>query len=220
MSATGRRCPRGLMLLVSLSFACAVCPPRADKANDDTALANDGTTTEAKRNGLMEPKIDRQCDFSKVERTLESYPCTPVLTREHEDVIWINAPEEVTFTPHGDEPLGEDTRFIICGAIQMRTETLADLGIHGNTMDVLMLVAVDAKTNRTYRGTIGHLGTRIPMPKELQKPPVPGYLIGHSFNPNLVTSFDMPAVETDYYVHALLGPFKSNVLKVRLRRRK
>ena len=168
----------------------------------------------------MEPKIDRQCDFGQVQRTFARYPCTPVLGPLHENVIRINAPEEVTFVPGGDEPLGEDTKFIICGAMQMRTETLGELGIHGTELDALMLVAVDAKTNKTYSGTIGQLGTPDPMPEELKTPPVPGYLIGECFNPNLVRSFDLPAVETDYYVHAVLGPFKSNVLKVRLRRRK
>jgi hypothetical protein len=68
--------------------------------------------------------------------------------------------------------------------MRMRTETLARLGLHGNEVDAVMLVAVDAKSNKTYSGRI------------------------------------LPPHETDYYVHAVLGPFKSNVLKVRLRRAK
>ncbi|HET6149103.1 MAG TPA: hypothetical protein VFH68_16315 [Polyangia bacterium] len=166
----------------------------------------------------MEPKINRDCDFSQVERTYASYPCTPVLTPEHENFIRINAPEEVTFIPRGDRPLNEKTPFIICGALQMRTETLAELGVRGDATDAVMLVAVDAKTNKTYSGHIGQLGTPDPMPEDLHTAMVPGYLIGESFNPNLVRSFDLPPVETDYYVHAVIGPFKSNVLKVRLRR--
>jgi hypothetical protein len=182
---------------------------------------NGGTAASERKKGRMtEPKIDRQCDFSQVERTFASYPCTPVLGPEHVNVIRINAPEEVTFVPHGDEPLGEDTRFVICGAIQMLTDTLDQLGIRGDTLDALMLVAVDARNNRTYTGAIARFGTREPMPDDLRKPRTPGYLIGESFNPNLVLSFDLPPAETDYYVHAALGPFKSNVLKVRLRRRK
>jgi hypothetical protein len=190
------------------SVACGACQRRAETVQ----------AVDAKRSSLMEPKINRDCDFSQVERTYASYPCTPVLTPEHENLIRINAPEEVAFVPRGDRPLNEKTRFVICGALQMRTETLAELGIRGDATDAVMLVAVDTKTNQTYSGHIGHLGTPDPMPEDLRTAPVPGYLIGESFNPNLVRSFDLPPVETDYYVHAVLGPFKSNVLKVRLRR--
>ena len=168
----------------------------------------------------MEPTINRKCDFSQVEETFAEYPCTPVLTREHEDVIRINAPEEVVFIPHGERALGEDTRFIVCATMRMRTETLAKLGMYGNEEDSVMFVAVDAKNSKTYSGPIAQFGTSIPMPEHLRRPPVPGYVIGESFNPNLVTSFGLPPVETDYYVHAALGPIKSNVLLVRLRRAK
>jgi len=203
-----------LVMFAATSLACAACRHRAQSANDNSA---GGKAGDAKRNVPMEPKINRQCDFGQVEETFATYPCTPVLTREHENVIRINAPEEVIFTPHGDQPLGEDTRFIVCGAMQMRTETLGELGVHATELDALMLVAVDARTNKTYTGPIGQLGTPEPMPEELKGPVIPGYLIGESFNPNLVRSFDLPPVETDYYVHAVLGPFKSNVLKVRLK---
>jgi hypothetical protein len=168
----------------------------------------------------MEPSINRKCDFSQVEQTFAEYPCTPVLTREHEDVIRINAPEEVVFIPHGERALGEDTNFIVCATMRMRTETLAKLGLYSNEVDSVMFVAVDAKSNKTYSGPIARLGTSIPMPEDLKTPMEPGYVIGESFNPNLVTSFALPPVETDYYVHAVLGPFKSNVLLVRLRRAK
>jgi hypothetical protein len=60
-----------------------------------------------------------------------------------------------------------------------------------------------------------------PMPEDLKKnqPPMLGYTFTESFNPNLVRSFELPAVETDYDVHVVLGPFKSNVLRVKLRRK-
>jgi hypothetical protein len=219
MSSPRRRDARALLLLASqiLGFlACAACRRPGERVNE----THGGNVADAKRNRTMEPKINRQCDFSQVEETFTTYPCTPVLGRDQENVIQINAPEEVAFIPHGERPLREDTHFIVCGAMQMRTETLGELGMHGNQLEALMLVAVDAKSNKTYSGSIGQLGTPEPMPESLKKPPVPGYLIGESFNPNLVMSFDLPPVETDYFVHAVLGPFKSNVLKVRLRRAK
>jgi hypothetical protein len=104
----------------------------------------------------------------------------------------------------------------------MRAETLDEVGIRGFAVDALMLVAVDARSHVSYTGQIARLGTRVPMPDKLKKnsPPMIGYVFGESFNPNLVRSFKLPAVESDYDVHVVLGPFKSNVLRVRLRRKK
>ncbi len=168
----------------------------------------------------MEPTINRKCDFSQVQKVLAESPCTPVLTDEHEDIIRINAPEEVVFVPRGERPLREDTKFIVCATMRMRTETLAKLGLYSDEVDSVIFVAVDARSNKTYSGPIARLGTSIPMPEDLKAPMEPGYVIGESFSPNLVTSFALPPVETDYYVHAVLGPIKSNVLLVRLRRAK
>jgi len=170
----------------------------------------------------VEPKINRQCDFSQAEEPFGPNPCTPELGREHENVIRINAPEEVLFTVVDDGPLDERmANFIVCGATMMRAETLHELGI-SDALGALMLVAVDAKTHKSYTGRIARLGTSIPMPDDLEKdlPPMVGYVFGESFNPNLVRSFELLAVETDYDVHVVLGPFKSNVLRVRLRRKK
>ena len=224
MSGVGRRssaAPLALACLLVTAMGCAACRQRtANPTTGDASLAGREQPAKGKGKPMTEPKIDRNFDFSQVERTFTAYPCTPALGPDHENVIRINAPEEVTFRSHGDDPLGEDTHFVICGAMQMRSETLGELGFHGDELEGIMLVAVDAKTNKTYTGAIGFLGTRLPMPEELKKPTTPGYLIGESFNPNLVRSFDLPPVETDYFVHAVLGPFKSNVLKVRLRRAK
>ncbi len=170
----------------------------------------------------MEPKINHQCDFSQVDATYASYPCTPVLEAEDENVIRINAPEEVAFTVLDDGPLDERmANFIICGAMRMRAETLHEMGIL-DALDALLLVAVDVKTHKSYTGPIADLGLPEPLPEDLKtnSPPMIGYVFGESFSPNLVRSFELPAVETDYDVHVVLSPFKSNVLRVRLRRKK
>jgi hypothetical protein len=170
----------------------------------------------------MEPKINRQCDFGQVEATFAAYPCTPVFDPKEEDVIRINAPEVVTFTAEGDEPLKENTtRFVICGSMKMRAETLHKLGLLGDELDQLMIVAFDTKSHKSYTGPIPQLGMPDPMPDDLKKdqPPMLGYTFTESFNPNLVRSFDLPPVETDYDVHVVLGPFKSNVLRVKLRQK-
>ena len=175
-----------------------------------------------KRTSTMEPKINRQCDFSQVEATYAAYPCTPRFDPDEEDVIRINAPEEVTFTAVGDEPLKErTTHFVICGSMKMRAETLHKLVPQGDELDALMIVVVDPKSHKSYTGPIATLGTPDPMPDDLKKnqPPMLGYTFTESFNPNLVSSFELPAVETDYDVHVVLGPFKSNVLRVKLRRK-
>jgi hypothetical protein len=203
---------------VVLLAAAAACNHGAGRKLDAAAPRPNDT----KGRLAMEPKIDRNCDFSQVESLTEEYPCTPKLGPRDEDVIRINAPEEVRYSSEGDGPLDErHAKFVICGAMKMRTETLYDLGIVGpEHLDAIMLVAVDAKTGKTYTGPIPQLGMREPMPEELRKKVTRtvGYVIGSCFNPNLVRSFELPAVDADYFVHAVLGPFKSNVLRVRLRR--
>ena len=170
----------------------------------------------------MEQKINRQCDFGQVDRVFATSPCTPVFAQDEEDVIRINAPEVVAFSATDVEPLDErHAKFIICGAMKMRAETLHKLGLLGSELDALMLVAVDTQSHKSYTGPIGKLGTSEPMPDELKNnlPPMAGYTFTESFNPNLVRSFELPSVETDYDVHVVLGPFKSNVLRVKLRRK-
>jgi hypothetical protein len=205
---------------MAAALASAGCRPTAATKPDGPS---EPRAEETKEGRSMEATIDRQCDFSQAEERFGPNPCTPVLGREHENVIRINAPEEVLFTVVDDGPLDERMAyFIVCGALRMRAETLRELGIRGFAVDALMLVAVDARSHIGYTGQIARLGTRVPMPEKLKKnsPPMVGYVFGESFNPNLVRSFELPAVETDYDVHVVLGPFKSNVLRVRLRRKK
>jgi hypothetical protein len=128
---------------------------------------------EAKERRAMEPKINRQCDFSRVEED-DAESCTPVLEAEHENVMRINAPEEVLFTVIDGGPLDERMAyFVVCGALMMRAETLHELGIL-NTLDALMLVAVDAKTHKSYTGPIAQLGMPEPMPEDLKTNSPPG----------------------------------------------
>jgi hypothetical protein len=200
-------------VLFTVALAAATCCHA--KAPAKSANPPKGTPS-------MEPKINRQCDFSQVERVYASYPCTPTFDRKEEDVIRINAPEEVTFVAEGDKPLNElTTRFVICGSMKMRAETLHKLGLRGNELDKLMIVAIDARSRKSYTGPIKKLGVRAPMPATLKadQSPMLGYTFTESFNPNLVRSFDLPPVETDYDVHVVLGPFKSNVLRVKLRQK-
>jgi hypothetical protein len=206
------------ILVVAATLATATCCHTKPRPTADAATS----VSQPKGTSPMEPKINRQCDFGQVDRVFATFSCTPVFAKDEEDVIRINAPEEVTFTASDDEPLDERTaNFIICGAMKMRAETLHKLGIMGNELDALMLVAVDAHSHKSYTGAIPELGTSVPMPPELKKdlPPMLGYTFTESFNPNLVRSFELPAVETDYDVHVVLGPFKSNVLRVKLRRK-
>jgi len=203
---------RALIVFCAIVLGTATC---CHSKSPTSAKQPKGTSS-------MEPKINRQADFSQVEATYAQYPCTPRFDRKEEDVIRINAPEEVTFTAEGDEPLNErTTHFVICGSMKMRAETLDKLGLHGDQLDQLMIVAFDTKSHKSYTGPIPRLGTRDPMPEDLKtnQPPMVGYTFTESFNPNLVRSFDLPPIETDYDVHVVLGPFKSNVLRVKLRQR-
>lgn len=205
--------------LVRKVFAAATfrTPAGEGKDHGDEPLAGKRGST------ISPPEIDRTCDFSIVDDAYATYPCTPVLGPEAEDVIWINAPEQVEFeVAKKGEPLREgEAHFVICGSMSMRAESLRALHIR-DELDELVIVAVDTKTHHSYTGHIPYLGTRIPMPEALRPrgPPVFSDVIDCPFSPNLVRSFNLPAVETDYDVHVVLGPVKSNVLRVRLRRKK
>lgn len=217
MIASGARRVAGCLVL-AVALPAVDCRPTVG-TNLDGAVGSRLRETKARR--PMEPKINRQCDFSRVEED-DAEPCTPVLGAEHENVIRINAPEEVLFTAVGDGPLDERMAyFVVCGAMMMRAETLHELGII-YALDALVLVAFDVRSHQSYTGRIARLGMREPIPEDLKtnSPPMVGYLFGESFNTNLVRSFELPAVETDYDVHVVLGSFKSNVLRVRLRRKK
>lgn len=78
--------------------------------------------------------LNRQCDFSRVESSVATYPCTPVFAKVGEDVIRINASEVVGFSPTGEASRDErNTNVIVCGARRMRSETLHKLVMAGMT---------------------------------------------------------------------------------------
>ena len=203
------------------SFLVARGQP-GDQEKARQLLRRDRPRNDDKEQSPVAP-INRQLDFSQVEDVFATYPCTPKLGPNEEDVIRINAPEEVLFTAEGDEPLKErTTHFVICGTLRMLGKSLLGMGIGGSPVDALTLVAVNARTGTLYSGPIvSHLETPIEMPEELRKgaPPASPSVINQTFNPNLVRSFELPAIEADYDVQVVLGSIKSNGLRVRLRRR-
>jgi hypothetical protein len=137
--------------------------------------------------------------------------------------IAINAPREVLFS-EGPILSGEDAQFIVCVATEFVYDTL---GYGTDFMDHVVLVLVDAQTHEEYcasalladDSTINE--NLIPFPdKGKSGLDFSGTTHGEVLRGNLAKIFKLPAEEREYIVYAVLGPYRSNTLSVKLVKRK
>ena len=97
------------------------------------------------------------------------------------------------------------------------------LGLGGDVIEAIVFVAVDARTHETYSGRMqAARGTpeEKPGPEEfgLTDEDLKDRVYVRYFNPNLAEVLELPGAEGEYLVHATLGPYKSNVVRIRVRR--
>ena len=138
-------------------------------------------------------------------------PCTP----EMEGLgIAINAPIEVTFsTQQTLDP--DDCRFFVCGASEFVYDTL---GYGRNFADNVTFVAIDQTSQVARSGVMQpNVPNPVPPPDNLSKSTTDHSktTIGEVFRANMAEIMTLPAVETDYVVYAVLGPYRSNSLTVK-----
>lgn len=208
-----------LSILLLVYFACAGQEPR--KAG---VRMSESEGLMIKRDNSLDAAINRNCDFSLVGGSNLGNPCSPPIGDNEVNVIRINAPEVVYYTSNDNKPLeGKSMSFNICGACSFFSETLR---IKRGFGDKILVVAVDTKTHKSYSGKIFYLET-FAMPGKYETyhykgVPDTNITIGEWFNLDLAKDYfeKLPPIDADYYVHAVLGPYKSNVLKVSLRRKK
>lgn len=161
--------------------------------------------------------------FEEVEASsLLSYRCSPEITKRDFRGIVLNGPGEVYYEPGLPDPLsGSFAKIIVCGTYQFKYDTL---GLNGNFVESIVLVAVDVKSNQTYSGTMAmpYNKTVVPDAVEsmgLQHQDFKDDVITKYFNPNLAEVLKLPEHEADYFIYATLGPYKSNVVRVGVRKR-
>ncbi len=171
----------------------------------------------------MKFKINREVTFEREGLALMlrndrfECPCTPDI--EEGIGLAINAPIEVTFSKEGTlDP--EDCRFIVCGASQFIYDTL---GYGSNFADQVSFVAVDQTDQIARSGAMQpNVPNPIPPPADMPKSATDHSktTIGEVFRANLADIMTLPAVETDYVVYTALGPYRSNTLTVKVRKRR
>lgn len=165
----------------------------------------------------------RPCDFGEIQSgSGDENPCTPEYDEDFRG-IRINAPREVYFGPDTRDPfIGGFAKIIVAGVCQLEYQTL---GLRGEWNNAIVLVATDTRTRRVYSGTMKPFGSPAPPTDPLAKGGLTpedfaGAVIGSCFNPNLARELGLPEREAEYDVHATLGPYKSNVVHIKLSRKK
>jgi hypothetical protein len=202
----------GALLALGVGAGCrsaAPAPPVAAPASE--------------RSQPLKFKINREVTFEREGMALLLHndrvdcPCSPEI--EEGLGIAINAPIEVTFSTEGKlDP--KDCRFFICGASQFVYNTL---GYGANFADQVTFVAVDQTDQVARTGVMEpNVPNPISPPDDLPKSTTDHSktTIGEVFRANLADIMTLPAVETDYVVYAALGPYRSNTLTVKVRKRK
>jgi hypothetical protein len=168
------------------------------------------------------PKKD-DCNFGAiVPGTKLSTPCSPVVDDDFRGIA-IRGPAEVTYGPRTEDPLfGGFTKLIVCGLVRLPYPTL---GLRGQWNEAVVLVAVDTRAKQVFAGGLMPFGSparRVdPLAKsDLTASDFAGVVSGSYFNPNIARDLNLPAREADYDVYATLGPYRSNVVHVKVRRQK
>ena len=174
------------------------------------------------RNSPLKFKINREVTFEREGMALLflndrfDCPCSPEI--EKGLGIAINAPFEVTFSNEGTLD-SKDCRFIVCGASRFVYNTL---GYGTNFADQITFVAVDQTSQVATSGMMEpNVPNPIPPPPDIPKSKTDHSktTIGEVFRTNLADIMTLPAVETDYVVYAAFGPYRSNTLTVKVRKR-
>jgi hypothetical protein len=155
------------------------------------------------------------------EGSLMSYPCSPDLGDGFLG-IRINAPKSVPILPHGDRsPISNAfAHIVICGAYALKHKDS-----QGVTPDHIVLFARNNETGRTYQSEFGrlqHVGVSVTpgsMPDASRtsleaSQPDPDNVVERYFNANI--AHFVPEYPGSYSVHAQLGAFKSNEVRIEI----
>lgn len=169
----------------------------------------------------MSPK--QPCNFSEIVAGSGSLnPCSPEVDADFRG-IKIDAPKEVFFGPGTEDPLfGGFTKLIVAGVCKLQYPTL---GLRGEWNKAIVFVATDTRSRKVFSGRMVPFGSPAapldPLEEgDLKPEDYADWVVGSYFNPNLVRDLNLPEKEAEYDVFATLGPYKSNVVHVKVSRLK
>lgn len=149
--------------------------------------------------------------FAAFDRALFStWDCTPPVERDFRGLA-LRGPARVSFSAAGDRP-----RLVVAGTFVIDHTLPAAVG---QPEQEIVLVAVDRTSPRVYSSTMGSDDPE--PPEEGGRTPVSkGLVIQGYFNPELFELLELPGRAAVYDVHAALGPYRSNVLRVVVEKKK
>jgi hypothetical protein len=161
-------------------------------------------------------------DFDRVPvNSFTDNNCSPdVLSDFTFKGIKIAAPQKVALEGKPDK-FGSFARVVVCGAYRMEANYL---GLRERFLPRVIVVAIDQRSHIPYAGHVTGLFNAEPGESPFDKMPrLPdtafnGRFVSQYFNTNLVQIMELPQVETDYVVYAVLGKYVSNVVRIALRR--
>lgn len=161
--------------------------------------------------------------FAEVEPgSLLKYACSPKIDDFDFRGIVLNAPKEVYYERGARDPIsGAFAPIVVCGSYCFQYDTL---GLNGDFVESIVLVATNTKTNESYSGRMQRIENRVVGPPAieamgLKHEDFKDRVLTKYFNPNLATVLRLPEQSAEYRVWATLGTFKSNVVTIRVRER-
>lgn len=193
------------LLVTPLLIAAAGCGQNAGEGNETGAI-------------MDKWHVDPECDFGQFAAGLmDETTCSPVIDDPDFQGLVLNAPEQVVFVP-GEPPIPGSMAFAdvrVCGTACFDH---GFMGLRGDVIDEILLVAVDSNTQETYSGKMEPVENPEEKPDDLGGGPVEttGLLVETYFNPNLAEVLELPERPAEYIVHAVLGESKSNTVRIRV----
>ena len=136
--------------------------------------------------------------------------------------IRLNAPAQVFYSAgEADRLSGAFAPVLVCGTCRFKYDTL---GLNGSFIPAIVFVATERQTHECFAGRIAPAGNPAtspsPLPRRgLREADFADMVITEYFNPNLAQVLALPPRDADYVVCATLGPYTSNAVSIRVRRR-
>jgi hypothetical protein len=158
------------------------------------------------------------CRFEDIHPGSEDKtPCTPRVSDEFRGLA-LAAPSEVRFGPGTRDHLrGGFAPVIVAGVCCLEYQ---ELGLHGNWNEAIVFVATDVRSKQVYSGRMLPFGSPAvlgdTLPSGVTHDDFAGAIITTCFNPNLARDIGLPEAEAEYDVYATLGPYRSNVVHVKV----
>ena len=161
--------------------------------------------------------IPSPCNFDDLGNRLSSRPCSPRINDLVTTGLFINGPKEVFLSARPDPETGAHADIPVYVTFSHNLGTVIPL--HDNFEDAIVFVAVNAATHKVYSGKYEPLGSPIPpdhpnpnlSPEQMKERTVRGYV-----NNNLAALVPLPPEPATWYVYVVIGPYHSNMLKIKV----